>query len=333
MKRIFLSIFVATLFVAAHAVEVKLTAVPGTKASSAMQTASANLALLLTEVNRAQKAQSILELAHIPMTLEAKTDIADMWAMIPFYCDDDVVVEPCWTFENGTMMVRNIPFIMTPTDPADAAGVGTYQAAVVEFDRRGQITDVRLSVDGDNQSMSDCGDVVDTETRLIVMQYVERLRTAYNRHDIKFIEQAFSDKAIIITGRVVQEKQLGDNDVYATKVKLNKQSKQEYINKLKLTFARNKWIDVQFTEWDESSLGGCGSITRSSVMPTRYGIRLKQSWRSTHYSDEGYLFLLWDIPENGDKPQIYVRTWQPSVSNGKSVDPDISITTLAGFDL
>jgi len=40
-----------------------------------------------------------------------------------------------------------------------------------------------------------------------------------------------------------------------------------------------------------------------------YGISMRQSYTSTNYSDEGYLFLLIDF--NDDKPKIYVRAWQP----------------------
>jgi len=39
-------------------------------------------------------------------------------------------------------------------------------------------------------------------------------------------------------------------------------------------------------------------------------VTLHQTWQSSHYCDEGWLFLLWDfsVPE---QPQIHVRTWQP----------------------
>jgi len=40
-----------------------------------------------------------------------------------------------------------------------------------------------------------------------------------------------------------------------------------------------------------------------------YGISMRQNYNATNYADEGYLFLLVDF--NEEKPQIYVRSWQP----------------------
>ncbi len=36
---------------------------------------------------------------------------------------------------------------------------------------------------------------------------------------------------------------------------------------------------------------------------------LHQSWRSSTYNDDGWLFLLWDFNDE-EHPQILVRTWQ-----------------------
>ena len=37
---------------------------------------------------------------------------------------------------------------------------------------------------------------------------------------------------------------------------------------------------------------------------------MRQSYQSTTYADEGYLFLLVDLSQND--PLIYVRAWQPN---------------------
>lgn len=39
-------------------------------------------------------------------------------------------------------------------------------------------------------------------------------------------------------------------------------------------------------------------------------MEMRQSYASTAYSDEGYLFLLIDFTERD--PLIYVRAWQPN---------------------
>ena len=40
-----------------------------------------------------------------------------------------------------------------------------------------------------------------------------------------------------------------------------------------------------------------------------YGVLLQQSWKSSTYSDEGWLFLVLQFREDG-KHLIWVRTWQ-----------------------
>ncbi len=48
-----------------------------------------------------------------------------------------------------------------------------------------------------------------------------------------------------------------------------------------------------------------------------YGVEMRQSYNSTTYSDEGYLFLLIDFSERD--PLIYVRAWQPNEWNDSAL--------------
>lgn len=300
---------------------------------AALNTAARNLGVLLSEINRAQKAKTILTTNGLAMNDFALRSLLRLWAVTPFYCDDDEVVERCWAFKNGTMMVSHIPLIITPED--ESFGVGAYQEAVVEFDNHGLITDFRLALDAHTaESMERCGSVVDKERQMIIMQYIERFRTAYNQRDSNYIEQIFSDDALIITGNVVTVRKNDDFGGISQKVQYTKQTKEQYIRNLKRAFKRNKWIDVKFSEIGENGeSGGCAGITRSMVDPTKYGVRLRQEWNSSTYSDKGYLFLLWEFPENGGNPIIHVRTWQPEWVGGKLQQPDDDISTLGAFDL
>lgn len=315
------------------AVSVTLTVDDMTPRPSALNAAERNLSTILTEINRAQKADAILITKDFTIDDFALKSLLRLWAVTPFYCDDEEVVERCWIFKDGSMMVSHIPLIITPKD--EAFGMGNYQEAVVEFDKHGKITDFRLALDAQTaESMERCGSTVEKEKSMIILQYIERFRTAYNQRDIKTIEQMFSDDALIITGKVVMQKPLNDVMPAKAKVEYTKQNKQQYIRNLKLAFARNKWIDVKFSQIGENSeKGGCAGITRSRVDPTKYGVRLRQEWKSSNYSDEGYLFLLWEFPEDGRDPIIHVRTWQPQWVNGEMQQPDESIFTLGGFDL
>lgn len=298
----------------------------------ALTVAEKNLGVILSEINRAQAAKSILTTKGLPMDDFSLKSLLRIWAVTPFYCDDEEVVERIWIFKDGSMMVNHIPLIITPE--GEDFGLGNYQEAVVEFDAQGNVTDFRFALDAHTaESMERCGNVVDKEKQMIILQYVERFRTAYNQKDIETIEKMFSDDALIITGKVIMQKQ-GDTQLLSAKVEYTKQSKQQYIINLKKAFHRNKWIDVKFSQIGENGENGrCAGITQSKIDPTKYGVRLRQEWKSSNYSDEGYLFLLWEFPEDGGDPIIHVRTWQPEYVAGQKQQPDDDISTLAGFDL
>ena len=83
------------------------------------------------------------------------------------------------------------------------------------------------------------------------------------------------------------------------------------LKNLQKAFDKNKWIDVRFTEIGSHGDGDPGmAVTRSTENPNIYGVRLRQEWHSSTYSDVGYLFLLWDFTDE-EKPVIHIRTWQP----------------------
>lgn len=283
-----------------------------------------SLSEVLSEINRAQSAETYLNLVGMNMDDFAKKSLSMLWANVHFYCDDEEVVDRLWIFENG-FMSRQIPLIITPV--GENFGSGTYQEAIVEFNKQGKITDFRFAFDAHlSESMEKCGPVVELERRMKILSYCERFRTAYNTKDLDFLEQVFSDDALIITGNVVKTK---ENKM---KVSYKKQGKKEYLASLKRAFLRNKWIDVKFSQiGDNGEVGGCPGITQSSENPNYYGVRLRQEWRSSSYNDEGYVFLLWDFTDE-NHPIIHVRTWQPEWVGGERL-PEKEIFSLSDFDL
>lgn len=317
----------------AQEVSVVITTDEGYSNPALIQKIQQNLSAVLTEINKAQKENRLLNTVGLGMNTFAKNSLSMLWANIHFYCDDSEIVERCWVFGDGKeFMVSHLPLIIDVE--GSQFGNGTYQEAVVEFDQQGIIKDFRFSLDAQlSESMENCGTVVDVERRMKILSYCERLRTAYNQKDLDFINQIFSDDALIITGTVVTVRPAEDRFSQKLKVVYKKQSKQEYIANLKKAFLRNKWIDVKFSDIGENAeLKGCAGITRSDVNPNMYGVRLRQEWSSSNYSDTGYLFLLWDFSDE-DKPVIHVRTWQPEIVGGVRQVPDNDISTLGGFDL
>lgn len=76
-------------------------------------------------------------------------------------------------------------------------------------------------------------------------------------------------------------------------------------------FSTNSKVDVRFSDF---------RILRHPTMDGIYGVTLRQRYSSDRYSDDGYLFLLWDFRDRS-MPVIHVRTWQPasSVADGSEI--------------
>lgn len=311
-------------------VSVVMTTDEGFDRPDVLQRMQNHLGSVLTEINRAQKENRELNVAGLELDDFARKSLTMLWANIHFYCDDSEVVDRCWVFQDGYML-RQIPLIITPD--GETFGSGTYQEAVVEFDLKGKIKDFRFAFDAQlGESMERGGnEVVEAERKMKILTYCERFRTAYNTKDINFLNQVFSDDALIITGSVVTARP-GEMSFGGQKVIYKKQTKEQYLANLKRAFLRNKWIDVKFSQIGENGeTGGPAGITRSSENPNMYGVRLRQEWRSSNYNDEGYIFLLWDFTDE-EAPVIHVRTWQPEWVGGQKL-PESEIFSLSDFQL
>lgn len=155
--------------------------------------------------------------------------------------------------------------------------------------------------------------VADSASRHRILSYCEHLRSSYTTRDIDFIRQVFSDNALIIVGHVVKS---GANErsglSSSEKVTYSLRTKQSYIEKLARIFDSKKDIDVKFSDF---------RIMRHPTIEGVYGVTLKQRYSCDSYSDEGWLFLLWDF-RNISMPLIHVRTWQPA-SSVENVDDEL----------
>ncbi|MDE6072906.1 MAG: hypothetical protein K2G53_10215 [Muribaculaceae bacterium] len=150
----------------------------------------------------------------------------------------------------------------------------------------------------------------DSLSRRKILSYCEHLRTSYTTKDIDFIRQVFSDNALIIVGNVVKTGEKS-NTGYDTKVSYAVRSKESYLSRLEEVFRTNGRIKLDFSDF---------RIMRHPSIMGIYGVSLRQKYATDRYSDDGYLFLLWDF-RNPSMPQIHVRTWQPHkiIAQGEEV--------------
>jgi hypothetical protein len=276
---------------------------------------------MLTEINAAKVAGRSLNFSAMgSISTRVQQSMAMLWENSPFICTDEEIIEHCITTGTG-YQVRNIPLMMKPTGEREF-NEDEYQEAVISFDRQGDVESFYLSISMNlymNVIKSNL-ELTDLRRRQLILDYVEQFRTAYNQKDINFLNQVFSDDALIITGKVITTKHR--EGFTSQKIQYNKQSKEQYIKNLHGIFARNSYIKVTFDEIE---------VMRHPVKPNFYGVTLLQGWTSGKYHDDGYLFLLWDFT-NENAPQIHVRTWQPDKIGGKALPKD-EVFSLSDFNI
>ena len=164
----------------------------------------------------------------------------------------------------------------------------------------------------------------DAENRRVILNYMEHFRMSYVTKDIDFLEQLFSEQALIIVGNVVrQAPEDGHHYLSEEKVSYSIRTKREYLERLREIFEKNKTVNVEFTDF---------TVKRHPTREGIYGVSVKQRYTSDLYSDEGYVFLLWDFRDE-TAPKIHVRTWQPRMLDEHTPLPEQEIFNIGSFNL
>ena len=319
-KKIILLFYVFCAAIIPMSASVNVTISDGVENVELKQKMERTIAAILNEVNSAQAASRALDFKIMGVDVAVQRSMSMLWENSPFVCTDEDIVEHCITTGSG-YQVRNIPLMMKPTGEREF-NEDEYQEAVISFDPKGNVESFYLSISMNlymNVIKSNL-ELTDLRRRQMILDYVEQFRTAYNQKDINFLNQVFSDDALIITGRVITQKHA--EGFSSQKIVYNKQNKQQYLTNLSRVFRAASYIKVTFDEVE---------VMRHPVNANFYGVTLHQGYTSNRYHDGGYLFLLWDFTDEAH-PQIHVRTWQPDRVGGKALPKD-EIFTLSDFDI
>ncbi len=268
------------------------------KVKDAMET---NVTALIEAFREAaEKGEKNIRLSKDNATKGAIDEVKEMWRSSAMSCPPINLSCRCLKTKDG-YQVRGIPVDMVEADEDEAR-----QELTISFDPQGLITNVAIAIEMNRyeELMAEKESELDYARRQIIVDFIENFRTAYNRKDNALLNSVFSDRALIITGRVVKEKPNSDMTKMTltnNKVVYIKQTKQEYLSKLAQVFKTVKYINVKFSDIE---------ITEHPKYDNIYGVTLKQLWKTNRYQDEGYLFLMVDFRDT-DNPLIQVRTWQP----------------------
>lgn len=275
--------------------------IEGLSDQSLKATMETNVNAMMMAMNTAanQNAKTV-KLNKDNFTSEAIKDIELMWKSSAIFCPPVNIMSRCLKTSYG-YQVRGIPVDLKEADEKEKR-----QELAIDFLPNGKISNVSIAIEMHryDQIMAEKESDIDYARRQIIVDFVENFRTAYNRRDMKLLTSVFSDKALIITGKVISEKPNSDMDrltLNNNKVIYIKQTKQEYLQNLSNVFKITKFINVKFDDIE---------VVQHPKYDDIYGVTLKQYWHTDRYRDEGYLFLMIDF-RDADKPLIQVRTWQP----------------------
>lgn len=189
----------------------------------------------------------------------------------------------------------------------------TYVEDVVfGFDEQGKIDNVAFGLGQVSENDILCREASgwNDQTRELLMEFLENYKTAYCLKRLDYIRDIFADDAVIIVGNVVKRQgsqfpnerniSLEGKDI----IRYNRYTKNEYLENLKRSFARNEFINIRFSNNDVQWL-------EKYKDKKLFGIQIGQEYNSSSYADKGYLFLLVDMTDQ-NSPQIKIRTWQPN---------------------
>lgn len=212
------------------------------------------------------------------------------------------------------VVVRSIPMSFSFQKGARKSIV---EDVVLSFDASGKIHWLSFALDkpaaDDILTKGAWSDTV----RQTILSFMEDYKTAYCLERTEYLNQVFSDDALIIVGHVLKTlDRTNDKDRISYKnnklVRKTQYTKDQYMKHLEDCFNRNECINIHFADND---------ITKAGKGGDTFGIQIKQDYYSTTYGDSGWLFLVVDF-NKPDEPTILVRVWQ------EEPDPEFGLANL-----
>lgn len=263
------------------------------------RTMESQISSMLTAIN-ATSPGGVIDYTGIDIEEGARMRLDALFGDVPFSIDKQMNISACLNDMQG-YQVRGINITMKPQDAS--YGQSLNRQLTLSLNRRGKITGVRLAMESQEDMEKIMGSgrsVEDLRRRREILKFVEDFRCFYNEKNLEALRAVYSDDAIIITGSVMKRRKIGDGNSPVVQVRHTVQNKEQYMNNLARCFKNNRWIKLGFDQISVAAHGAKENI---------YGVTLHQSWRSSNYNDDGWLFLLWDFTDE-ENPQVLVRTWQ-----------------------
>ena len=161
----------------------------------------------------------------------------------------------------------------------------------------------------------------DARRRAFIDDFLATYEAAYEKKEIEYIKNFFSDDALIIT-ETKKLKPTGSKETIPSARKTRPyqtvvENRVEYIGRLQRIFDANISIKL--------SIAG-KRIRQHAKYPEIYGVNFTQIWKDQNGGDNlesqmpGFIFLMIDFKHGEQTPVIHVRTWQPKDNIEKEQD-------------
>lgn len=161
----------------------------------------------------------------------------------------------------------------------------------------------------------------DARRRAFIDDFLATYEAAYEKEEIEYIKNFFSDDALIIT-ETKKLKPTGSKETIPSTRKTRPyqtvvENRVEYIGRLQRIFDENISIKL--------SIAG-KRIRQHAKYPEIYGVNFTQIWKDQNGGDNlesqmpGFVFLMIDFKHGEQTPVIHVRTWQPKDNIEKEQD-------------
>ena len=161
----------------------------------------------------------------------------------------------------------------------------------------------------------------DARRRAFIDDFLATYEAAYEKKEIEYIKNFFSDDALIIT-ETKKLKPTGSKETIPSTRKTRPyqtvlENRVEYIGRLQRIFDANISIKL--------SIAG-KRIRQHAKYQEIYGVNFTQIWKDQNGGDNlesqmpGFIFLMIDFKHGEQTPVIHVRTWQPKDNIEKEQD-------------
>lgn len=161
----------------------------------------------------------------------------------------------------------------------------------------------------------------DAKRRMFIDDFLATYEAAYEKKEIEYIKNFFSDDALIIT-ETKKLKPTGSKEIIPSTKKIRPyqtivENRKEYISRLKKIFDSNTSIKL--------SIAG-KRVRQHAKYKEIYGVNFTQLWKDQNGGDNlesqmpGFVFLMIDFKHSEQTPTIHVRTWQPKDNIEKESD-------------